>query len=127
LPEGNQDCKSNNLEIWEELEKEEELLFHEKNDLMAIEKHLWLRINDATAIEKRKQRNKELKREVELLRRNCEELIAALNRSDLSPAFFQQLGKDIEELEINNKTAREAISTLQIRKNDLEAKLKERV
>jgi hypothetical protein len=125
LPEENQDCNLNNLKVYEELEKEEELLFQEKNDLMEAEKQLWLRISDA--IENKKQRNKEMKQEVELLRCKCEKLTAVLNRSNLSPALSQQLNKDIEKLETNNKTAKEAISKLLIKKNGLEAKLKELV
>jgi hypothetical protein len=123
LSEENQDCNSNKLKVYEELEKEEKSLFREQNDLMDAEKQLWLRISDA--IENKKQRNKEMKQEVELLRRKCEELTAVLDRSNPSPALCQQLNKDIEKLETNNKTAKEAISKLQIKKNDLEAKLKE--
>jgi DNA-binding transcriptional regulator GbsR (MarR family) len=124
LPEENQICNLYKLKVYEELEKEEEMLFQEKKDLMEAEKQLWRRFSDA--IEDKKQRNKELKQEVELLRRKCEEITAVLNRSNL-PALSQQLNKDIEKLETNNKTAKEAISKLLIKKNDLEAELKELV
>lgn len=122
LPEEHQDCNLHKLKVYEELEKEEELLFQEKNDLMEAEKQLWLRFGKA--IENKKQRNKELKREVELLRRKCKRLTAVLNRSIMSPAVFQQLNKDIEKLETNNKTTKEAISMLLSKKNNLEARLK---
>jgi hypothetical protein len=123
LPEENQDCNLTNLKVCEELEKEKAVLLQEKNDLVQAEKQLLLRISDA--IENEKQRNKELKQEVELLQRKCEELTAVLNRRNLSPALSQQLNKDIQELETNNRVAKEAISRLLIKKNDLEAKLKE--
>jgi hypothetical protein len=123
LPEENQDCNLTNLKVCEELEKEKAVLLQEKNDLGQAEKQLLLRISDA--IENEKQRNKELKQEVELLQRKCEELTAVLNRRNLSPALSQQLNKDIQELETNNRVAKEAISRLLIKKNDLEAKLKE--
>lgn len=122
-PEENQDCNLNKLKFYEELEKEEEVLCQEKNDLMEAEKQLWLKISDA--IENKKHRNKELKQEVEQLRRKCEELTVVLNRSNLGPELSEQLNKDIEKLETNNKTAKKVISELLIKKNDLEAKLKE--
>jgi hypothetical protein len=122
LPEENQDCNLNKLNVYEELEKEEASLFEEQNDLREAENQLWLRISDA--IENKKQRNKEMKQEIELARRRCEELTAILNRSNLSPVLCQQLNRDIKKLKTNNKTAKEAISNLLIKKNDLEAKLK---
>jgi hypothetical protein len=124
-PDENQDSNLNKLRVYEELEEEQELLLQEQNALTEAEKQLWLRINDA--IENKKQTNKEMKQEVERLRRKCEGLAAVLNRGNLSPALSQQLNKDIEKLETHNKTAMEAISKLLIRKNDLEARSKELV
>jgi len=115
-------------QVWEELEKEAELLVQEKKDFVEAEEQLWLRIS--VAIEDKKQRNKELKQEVELLRRKCEELVEVLNRSNPSNpsrVLSQELNKDIEELETNNKTTKKNISELQTKKNDLEASLKELV
>ena len=120
LPEENHDYNLNNLKVYEKLENEEISLFQEKNDFREAEKQLWLRNSDA--IDNRKQRNKELKQEVELLRRKCDELAAVLNRSNPNFALCQQLNKDIERLETNNKAAKEAISKLLIKKNDLEVR-----
>ena len=119
LPEENHNCHFNNLEVYEETENEEKSLFQE-NDLREAEEQFWLRNSDA--IDNRKQRNKELKQEVELLRRKCDELAAVLNRSNPNFALCQQLNKDIEQLETNNKAAKEAISKLLIKKNDLEVR-----
>jgi hypothetical protein len=119
LPEENHDYNLNNLKVYEELENEETSLF-QKNDFREAEKHLWLRNSDA--IDNRKQRNKELKQEVELLRRKCDELAAVLNGSNPNFALCQQLNEDIERLETNNKAAKEAISKLLIKKNDLEVR-----
>jgi hypothetical protein len=119
LPEEAHGCNFNNLEVYEETENEEKLLFQE-NDLREAEEQFWLRNSDA--IDNRKQRNKELKQEVELLRRKCDELAAVLNRSNPNFALCQQLNKDIEKLETNNKAAKEAISKLLIKKNDLEVR-----
>ena len=82
LPEENRDCHLIKFEVMEELEKESELLVQEKEDFMKAEEQLWLRIG--VAIEDKKQRNKELKQEVELLRRKCEELAKVLNGSIIS-------------------------------------------
>ena len=82
LPKENQNSKLNKLNDLEKLEKEEESLVQEKSDLMAAEEQLWLRIS--VEIENRTQRNKELKQEVEQLRRKCEELTSVLNRSVIS-------------------------------------------
>ena len=82
LTKENQDCHLNNLEVLEKLEKEAELLIQEKEGLVEAKEQLWLRIS--VVIETRKQRNKELKQEVELLRRKCIELTKVLNRSNLS-------------------------------------------
>jgi hypothetical protein len=119
-PEEIYDCNLDNLKVYEEIENEEKLLFQEENDLEKAEKQLWLRNSDA--IDDRRQRNKELKQEVELLRRKCDELAAVLNRSNPSFALCQQLSKDIERLETSNKAAKEAISKLLIKKNDLETR-----
>ena len=123
IPSENQNCNIDKLKVYEELEKEEELLFREKNDLIEAEKQLWLRISDA--IENKKLRNKEIKQEVELLRHKCKELTAVLDRSNPSPVLCQQLNRDIGKLETNNKTAKEVISKLLNKKLNLEAKLKE--
>ena len=82
LPEENQDCHLKNLEVLEELDKEAEILVKEKEDLIEAEEQLWLRIS--AAIENNKQRNNELKQEVEQLRSKCNELAEVLNRSNLS-------------------------------------------
>jgi len=82
LPKENQDSHLNKLEDLEKLEKEEESLIQEKEDLMEAEEQLWLRIS--AEIENRRQRNTELKQEVEQLRRKCQELTEVLNRSVLS-------------------------------------------
>lgn len=82
LPKENQDSHLQNLEVLEKLEKETELLIQEKEGIMEEEEQLWLRIS--VAIENRKQKNKELKQEVEQLRRKCEELASVLNRSVIS-------------------------------------------
>ena len=54
LPDEHKNCNLYKLKVYEELEKEEEILFKEKNDLMEVEKQLWLRFDDA--IENKKQR-----------------------------------------------------------------------
>jgi hypothetical protein len=82
LPKENQDSHLHNLEVLEKLEKEAELLIQEKEGFMEAEEQLWLRIS--VAIENRKQKNKELKQEVEQLRRKCDELTRVLNRSNIS-------------------------------------------
>ena len=82
FPKENRDCHLNKLEDLEKLEKEEESLIQEKKDLMEAEEQLWLRIS--VEIENRRQRNMELKQEVEQLRRKCEELTRVLNRSVIS-------------------------------------------
>jgi seryl-tRNA synthetase len=82
LPKENQDCHLNKLEDLAKLEKEEESLIQEKEDLMEAEEQLWLRIS--AEIENRRRRNMELKQEVEQLRRKCEELASVLNRSVIS-------------------------------------------
>jgi hypothetical protein len=82
LPKENQDSHLRNLEVLEQLEKEEELLIQEKEGFMETEEQLWLRIS--VAIENRKQKNKELKQEVEQLRSKCDELTRVLNRSNIS-------------------------------------------
>jgi hypothetical protein len=82
LPKENQDSHLHNLEVLEKLEKETELLIQEKEGIMEEEEQLWLRIS--VAIENRKQKNKELKQEVEQLRRKCDELTKVLNRSNIS-------------------------------------------
>jgi hypothetical protein len=82
LPKENQDSHLHNLEVLEKLEKETELLIQEKEGIMEEEEQLWLRIS--VAIENRKQKNKELKQEVEQLRRKCDELTRVLNRSNIS-------------------------------------------
>ena len=82
LSKENQDSHLNKLEDLERLEKEEELLNQEKEGLMEAEEQLWLRIS--VVIEDKRQRNKELKQEVEQLRRKCEELTRVLNRSNIS-------------------------------------------
>jgi len=82
LPKENQDSHLHNLEVLEKLEKETELLIQEKEGLIEGEEQLWLRIS--VAIENRKQKNKELKQEVEQLRRKCDELTRVLNRSNIS-------------------------------------------
>ena len=123
LPQENKDYNLNNLETFEELEKKEELIVEKKINFGEAEKQLLLRINNA--IENEKQRTKELRNVVELLQRRCEELTMVLNESNVSPAVYQQLTTEIVELEISNKTAKETISRLQIKKNCLEAKLKE--
>jgi len=82
LPKENQDYHLNKLEDLEKLEKEEESLIQEKEDLMEAEEQLWLRIS--VEIENRRRRNMELKQEVEQLRRKCEELTRVLNRSVIS-------------------------------------------
>jgi hypothetical protein len=82
LPKENQDSHLHNLEVLEKLEKETELLIQEKEGIMEEEEQLWLRIS--VAIENRKQKNKELKQEIEQLRRKCDELTRVLNRSNIS-------------------------------------------
>jgi hypothetical protein len=119
-PEEIYDCNLDNLKVYEETENEEKSLIQEKNDPEKAEKQLWLRNSDA--IDDRRHRNKELKQEVELLRRKCDELAAVLNRGSPSFALCQQLNKDIERLETSNKDAKENISKLLIKKNELEAK-----
>jgi hypothetical protein len=78
----NQDSHMNKLEDLERLEKEEELLNQEKEGLMEAEEQLWLRIS--IVIEDKRQKNKELKQEVEQLRRKCEELTRILNKCNIS-------------------------------------------
>ena len=70
------------LEHVEQLEKEEELLSQKKEKLMDAEQQLWVRISNA--LHYKIQRNKELKEEVELLGRKCEELTEILNRLSIS-------------------------------------------
>jgi len=82
LPKENQDSNLNKLDDLEKLEKEEESLIQEKKDLMEAEEQLWHRIT--VEIENRRQRNLELKQEVEQLRRKCEELTRVLNQSVIS-------------------------------------------
>lgn len=82
LPKENQDSHLQNLEVLEKLEKEAELLIQEKEGYMEAEEQLWLRIS--VEIENRKQKNNELKQEVEQLRRKCDELTRVLNRSNIS-------------------------------------------
>ena len=73
LPKEDQDSHLHNLEVLEQLEKE---------GFMEAEEQLWLRIS--VAIENRKQKNKELKQEVEQLRSKCDELTRVLNRNNIS-------------------------------------------
>ena len=82
LHKENQDSHLNKLEDLEKLEKEEDFLNQEKEGLLEAEEQLWLRI--IVVIEDKRQRNKELKQEVEQLRRKCEELTRVLNRSNIS-------------------------------------------
>jgi len=82
LTEENQNAHLNALENIERLEKEEELLIQEKERLIGAEQQLWVRISDA--IQNRRQRNKELKEEIEQLRRRCEELTGVLNKYNIS-------------------------------------------
>ena len=82
LSKENQDSHLNKLEDLERLEKEEELLNQEKEGLMEAEEQLWLRIS--VVIEDKRQKNKQLKQEVEQLRRKCEELTRILNKCNIS-------------------------------------------
>lgn len=68
------------LNIAEELngvEKEVYMLQEEKENLMKIEEELWFKISEE--LERRKQRKESLQREIEELRRRCEELAKVLN------------------------------------------------
>jgi len=56
----------------DQMEKEEELLNQRKEELMEAEQQLLVRISNV--LHSRRQRNKELKEEVGVLERNCEEL-----------------------------------------------------
>ena len=82
LTKENQRSHLNALEDIEKLEKEKELLIQEKEGLIEAEQQLWFRIS--VAIQDKRQRNKELKEEVEQLRHRCEELIGVLNSSNIS-------------------------------------------
>ena len=82
LPKETQDCHLSNLDALDKLEKEAELLIQEKESLVETEEQLWFRVS--VEIENRRQKNKELKQEIEILRRKCEELAGVLNGSDIS-------------------------------------------
>jgi hypothetical protein len=70
------------LEDLERLEKEEDLLNQEKEGLMEAEEQLWTRIS--VEIENKRQKNKQLKQEVEQRRRKCEDLTKILNKCNIS-------------------------------------------
>lgn len=82
LTKENQSPHLNALEDIEKLEKEEKVLIQEKEELIEAEQELWFRISDA--IQKKRQSNKELREEVEQLRRRCEELTDVLNKNNIS-------------------------------------------
>ena len=77
LPKETQDCYSNNLEVLDKLEKEAELLNQEKKSLIEMQEQLWLKIS--VEIENKRQKNQELKQDVEELRSKCGELSKVLN------------------------------------------------
>jgi hypothetical protein len=62
----------NVLVALQQLEKEEKLLYQKKEKLMESEQRLLVRISNI--LQFRMQRNKELKEQVEILDRNCDEL-----------------------------------------------------
>lgn len=79
-----------------------------------------------TELESLHATREELKKEASRLKGRQKELEDRIR--GLEEKFkIQELNKGIEELETNNKAAKEAITKLQIKKNDLEAKLKELV
>ena len=82
LSEVTEDSNLNKLEDFEKLEKEEVLLIQEREELIEAEQQLWDRISGL--VQNKRQRNKELKEEVEQLRRKCEGLTEVLNRSIMS-------------------------------------------
>jgi hypothetical protein len=82
LIEENQGSNLKALKEVEYLEKEEESLIQQKEELIEVEQQLWNRVS--FAIQTKRKRNKELKEEIEQLRRRCEELVEALNSSNLS-------------------------------------------
>jgi hypothetical protein len=77
LTKETQDCYLNNLEVLDKLEKEAELLNQEKKSLIEMQEQLWLKIS--VEIENKRQKNQELKQDVEELRSKCDELSKVLN------------------------------------------------
>ena len=82
LTKESQSSHSEALEEVEDLEKEEELLIQEKEELLEVEQQLWNRIN--VAIQAKRQRNNKLRGEIELLRCKCKGLAEALNKINFS-------------------------------------------
>ena len=79
LSEVTEEFNLSKLDNFLKLEKEEVLLIQEREELIEAEQQLWNRISGL--VQKKRQRNKELKVEVEQLRRKCGELAEVLNRS----------------------------------------------
>jgi len=72
-----QDCGLDTLQFLKELEEEAKSLNEEKINLMDLQEKLWFRISGE--IENKRQKNGELKKEVEELKKKCEELSRILN------------------------------------------------
>jgi hypothetical protein len=81
-PEENHASHLKALNEVESLEKEEGALIQEKEELIAMEQHLWNRIS--VSIQNKRLRNKELREEIEQLRSACEKLSGTLNSINLN-------------------------------------------
>jgi hypothetical protein len=67
-----QDCGLDTLQFLEQLEEEAKSLNEEKINLLDMQEKLWFKISEE--IENKKQRNKKLKKEVDELRKKCDDL-----------------------------------------------------
>ena len=72
-----QDHGLDTLQFLKELEEEAKSLNEEKINLLDLQEKLWFRISEE--IENKRQKNEVLKKEVEELRKKCEELNRILN------------------------------------------------
>jgi chromosome segregation ATPase len=81
-PEENHESHLKALNEVESLEKEEGSLIREKEELIDVEQQLWNRIS--VTIQNKRQRNKELREEIEQLRSTCEKLSGTLNSINLN-------------------------------------------
>ena len=72
-----QDYGLDTLQFLEQLEEEAKSLNEEKINLLDLQEKLWFRISGE--IENKRQKNGELKKEVEELTKKCEEITRILN------------------------------------------------
>jgi hypothetical protein len=72
-----QDYGLDTLQFLEQLEEEAKSLNEEKINLLDLQEKLWFRISEE--IENKRQKNEVLKKEVEELKKKCEEISRILN------------------------------------------------